>query len=394
MSARVEKAVGEHGIALWSSALALAGLLFVCGAANASVIRAEPVAAHAGVATDGRVDAAERAGSARRNGRRTASKTVTFAVRNTNGSALSCASDGAPYEVKGHLVGPSSLFASRSRRRRGVTLYLHGFGLGGWFWDFNAAPGFNYATSQAKRGHASVVVDRIGYDSSGHPEGNKTCIGAQADIAHQVIGKLRRGDYSVEGDAAPRFKKVALAGHSAGGAIAIVEAHSFRDIDALIIMSFSFQNLPKAAVDFGQQRLVCQAGGQPSDPGGPGGYAYLGQTPADFRAVMFRSARQSVIEAATALRNRDPCGDNASILAALLLQKPKVPTIKVPVLVVCGARDVLFNPLGCAAQREQFRRSRDTSLAIVRNAGHALTLERTASTFRAKVSRWLEKRGF
>src|SRR5438093_13489555 len=35
-------------------------------------------------------------------------RAVTFQVRNVNGSTLPCASDGASYEVKGHLIGPAS----------------------------------------------------------------------------------------------------------------------------------------------------------------------------------------------------------------------------------------------------------------------------------------------
>jgi pimeloyl-ACP methyl ester carboxylesterase len=319
---------------------------------------------------------------------------VTFTVQNVNRSKLPCTTDGASYQIKGHIVGPRSAQGKSSRRRKpAVTLYLHGLGFGEFFWSFKQVPGYDYAAAQARAGHVSVVIDRLGYELSGHPDGNQSCLGGQADIAHQIVQQLRSGGYEVEAGKAVRFKKVALAGHSVGGFIANIEAYSFKDVDALIIMSISYSNLPFAAVEFGQGRIVCQAGGQPSEPGGPAAYAYMGQTPAAFKAIFFHSAKQSVIDAVTAVRNRDPCGDTASVIPAILASR-SVSVVKVPVLVICGTRDVLFSPVGCGLQRDRYTSARDVSLALVKNAGHAVTLEREEAIFRKKVSRWLARRGF
>jgi pimeloyl-ACP methyl ester carboxylesterase len=100
------------------------------------------------------------------------------------------------------------------------------------------------------------------------------------------------------------------------------------------------------------------------------------------------------LNAGIPLRNRDPCGDTDSIIPSILDQRTNLPKVKVPVLLVCGARDVLFSPAGCNGQAERFAGTRRVKVEAVRNAGHAITLESTASTFRRKVSRWLEKRGF
>jgi pimeloyl-ACP methyl ester carboxylesterase len=330
--------------------------------------------------------------------RATASKAVTFSVQNLNRSKLACGTDGATYQVKGHLVGPRSAIASSSRSRkrgRAATLYVHGLGFGEWFWNFKGVPGYDYASLQAKRGHTSVVIDRLGYDSSGHPDGNKSCLGGQADVAHQIVQQLRKGSYTVEAGKAVRFKKIALAGHSAGSGIADIEAYSFKDVDALIVMSFSYSNLPRAQIALGPTRDKCLAGGDPAEPGLPSGYAFYGQpTAADFQAIMFASATQPVLDAASALRNRDPCGDTNSIVPALLQERALVAKIKVPVLVICGSRDALYSSLGCGQQEERYSRSRSKKLELVKGAGHALTLDRQAGTFRKKVGRWLKRRGF
>jgi pimeloyl-ACP methyl ester carboxylesterase len=333
-------------------------------------------------------------------GRATASKAVTFSVQNVNRSKLACGTDGATYQVKGHLVGPRATIASSSRRRkhpRAATLYLHGLGFGEWFWNFSAVPGYDYASLQAKSGHTSVVIDRLGYDSSGHPDGNRSCLGGQADIAHQVVQQLRKGTYTVEPGKAVRFKKIALAGHSAGSGIADIEAYSFKDVDALIVMSFSYSNLPRAQIALGPTRDKCLAGGDPAEPGLPSGYAFYGQpTAPDFQSIMFANANATkpVLDAASALRNRDPCGDTNTLVPALLQERAQVGKIKVPVLTICGTKDALYSSLGCGQQEERYTHSRSRTLELVKGAGHALTLERTAGTFRKKVGRWLKRRGF
>src|SRR5947208_11291228 len=153
---------------------------------------------------------------------------VAFSVQNIDRSKLACTTDGASYQITGHLTGPRSALAASSRKRKSAaTLYLHGLGFGEWFWNFAAVPGYDYAAAQAKAGHVSVTIDRLGYAASGHPDGNKSCIGGQADIAHQVIQALRKGTYSVAGGKAVRFTRIALAGHSAGAEIAMLEAYSF-----------------------------------------------------------------------------------------------------------------------------------------------------------------------
>ena len=93
-------------------------------------------------------------------------------------------------------------------------------------------------------------------------------------------------------------------------------------------------------------------------------------------------------------RSRDPCGDTDSIIPALIQQGSTVPKIKVPVLEICGTKDALYSKLGCEQQFERFTGSHSRTLALVRGAGHALTLERQAPDFRRKVGRWLSKRAF
>jgi pimeloyl-ACP methyl ester carboxylesterase len=320
---------------------------------------------------------------------------ITFDVRNVNGSRLPCPSDGDPYELNGHMIGPAAkVEGSAPGRRPAVTLYLHDFSFGQFFWNFSAAPRYDYAAQMARAGHASVVVDRLGYGSSGQPEGDQTCLGAHADMAHQMIGMLRSGDYFVEGGVPMRFGRVTLAGHSVGALIANLEAYSFNDIDGLVAIGHTPQVTQQAFRDFYTNRTVCEAGGQPARAGGPGGYAYFGQTGADFRANVFHRADPAVMTLATALRGRDPCGDTGSIIDALVQEVKTLPLVKTPVLLVCGREDAVTPEFACPHLKRRYTGSRDVSLAFVPRAGHALPLERTAPILRRRVSAWLDAHGF
>jgi pimeloyl-ACP methyl ester carboxylesterase len=241
----------------------------------------------------------------------------------------------------------------------------------------------------ARANHVSVSVDRLGYGASDKPaSGKATCVGAHADMAHQIAGQLKAGSYTVTGGTPRKFRRVAIAGHSAAGQIGITEAYSYRDLRALIVVGFSFSNLPRGNDEFGFQRIACDRGGDPV--AGLTDYGFFGRTPAGFRSTMFRSAPKAVQDAAVPLQNRDPCGDNYSLIATIQRQATNVGRVKFPVLVVCGRNDVLYAPFGCEAQAERFTRG---SSLILRNTGHGIPLESGARTFRKRLSRFLRRYG-
>jgi hypothetical protein len=117
---------------------------------------------------------------------------VSFKVENVNRSKVPCLSYGREYTVRGHLVAPGSTLTSAAPRA--VTIYLHGTTVGEPTWRFKAVAGYDYAYEQARAGHASVTIDQLGYGASDIPNGNQICTGSQADIVHQIVGKLRSGD--------------------------------------------------------------------------------------------------------------------------------------------------------------------------------------------------------
>ena len=318
---------------------------------------------------------------------------VRFRVLDVNRSLLPCPADGAPATIVGRLVAPTSVLAHPGRAAN-VTLYLHQFSFGKWFWDF-PDPAYDYAAIEARAGHVSVLIDRLGYGQSSHPNGYATCLGADADEEHQIVVQLRSGSYELRGAPARSFQHVVLAGHSGGAMDSEIEAYSFGGVDGLIIFAQADQDPTSLGTQEGlREGLVCALGGQASYPAGPGGYAYFGQTASDWERDYFHDADPRIVAAAAALRYRDPCGDVGSFVQGLVADHLYDPGITVPVLLLYGLDDALFSqPAAGQDERTLFTGSRDVSLSFVPGAGHALTLQRSAPAVRERVSQWLGAHG-
>ncbi len=160
-------------------------------------------------------------------------------------------------------------------------------------------------------------------------------------------------------------------------------------------MAFADQGSSQLAVmETGRTGQVCATGGEPAEPGQPSGYAYFGQSSEDFQGAMFHDAEPAAVDRATALRNRDPCGDTNSIPQTVFSAPERLAAITVPVLIVCAADDALFPPDGCREHAGLFTGSDDVTTTVLEETGHAVTLERTRDRLRTEVSRWLRQRGF
>ena len=333
---------------------------------------------------------------------------VSFPVSNTNTSEAPCPSDQASYTVRGHLSGPMSVL--RSDHAASVTVYLFGLDAGEWNWDFKAVPGYDYAIQMATLGHVSLTLDELGYGASGHPpDGNLTCVGAEVDVAHQIIHQLRAGTYSSGNHPRTTFSSVLLAGHDVGGLVAEVEAYSFSDIDGLIQITWADQGHTPYIVDRSATASGdwCTAAFVPSEPGQPTSYVRFA-TEQDWHTWIFHDADPAVISATDSLRSANPCGVIRTLVATVELDNPyatkgAVPgadpgnspvsplaQIKVPVLVMFGDNDTqLWSKQGEEEQQDNFSGSADKHTVFIPDAAHFPMFERSAPQFRALVATWL-----
>lgn len=312
---------------------------------------------------------------------------VSFVVQNVNTSGVPCATDGKTYVVRGHLTGPASLLGS-SKPKSG-TLYLHGLELGEWFWQVPVT-GFNHAVELAKRGHVSVTVDRLGYGASDHPAGANSCVGGHASVAHQIVQQLRAGTY--RGTRHPALSRVALAGHSLGGSIAQVEAFSFKDVDAVAVLSYADVALSASALfTAASWGPTCVLGGNPSAKGAPG-YAYFTKDQADYRKNFLAQAPSAVLAYADPRRGINPCGDLQSAVPAAVVTGLQAKSITVPVLLLMGDKDLVFDSARLPLQALLY--GGPTTTKVIPGATHGLTVDRTAAEFRSALEEWLVSQDF
>jgi len=320
---------------------------------------------------------------------------VQLSVVNRNRTAIPClgAPDGKTYPIHGSLVAPRSALEAD---RPAVTVYLHGLGYASWFFRFRDVPGYDYGLAQARAGHASLVIDRLGNPAHDDlPDGSATCIPAQADMADQVIRALREGKVGgVPGGRA--FKRVLLAGHSLGGFITQVAQYSFGSADAIAVIGYTDVPSPLALGQFADAGVQCLTAPQHAHgtTGAPN-YASFGRTDADFAGAHFHDLDPKVQRIALQRHNRDTCGDLLSALQALAVDQVGTRVgITVPVLVISGTQDALFLPLTSQLQASTaYPRSPHVDRVELPGTGHAVTLGRSHEAFRTSMDRWLRTVG-
>lgn len=314
-------------------------------------------------------------------------KAVSFVVKNSNKTLVPCAGDNKTYTVRGHVTGPASLLESTGPTSG--TLYLHGLELAEWFWQL-PVDGYNHAEELAKRGHVSVTVDRLGYGASDHPPGMTSCVGTHATVAHQIVQQLRDGTYG--GDLHPKFSRMALAGHSLGGAIAQIEAYTFKDVDAVAMLSYADAALSVSAIltstSWGP---ACTFGGKPSAKASPG-YAFFTHNQADYRKNFLAKAPPEVFGYADKRHSLNPCGDLLFAVPAAVVSAISVNQIKVPVLLLVGDKDLVFDHNRMALQKPLY--GGPTTVKVLAGATHGLTVDEAAPEFRAALEEWLLSQDF
>ncbi|GAA1128328.1 alpha/beta hydrolase [Nocardioides aquiterrae] len=304
------------------------------------------------------------------------SRGVVFDVSNINETSVPCTSDGQQYHLRGRLVGPTKDLDGVSGALR-VNVLVHDLGAGGWFWNLRSHPAYDYATRLAAQGETTLVLDRLGYGASRLADGNATCLGAQANMLHQVVQHLTSGRYDYTSSrfgATPAAAHVVTHGLGIGAAIAQVEAGTFDDVDGLVLMSWT---------DRGATSLATRAAARHSRDCVGTDYAPR----PSMRELFFSSASGAVRRAVVHRQDDDPCGDVGSLSPLVLGSNLEAREVDAPVLLLYGGKDKVNR----ASAREDQAASYSTRVTTrtFPGAGYALPLEKQAGQVRAAVLRWL-----
>lgn len=333
-------------------------------------------------------------------------RSVAFSVVNKNDSGASCEPgqpDGATYTVRGSIVGPAVALA----RPNPAAMYIHGAMVAGdnlWRMRPGGDESFDYGLAMARRGHASVSVEMVGYGSSvlaDRPDGNRVCQGSLADVILQLVQRLRSGDYTF-GNAGkgPAFARVGVAGLSAGAQYAQAATYSplagspSSRIDALIVMGH--HDTPVATPEgylLLSDTAQCASGGGPKndDGSGPPHYWLFSRDLAP--RVMFYDPDPRAESEWRRLHERDPCGLISARDEQFNADAQHLDEITVPVLLAYGDHDELFGQPGPQLHEQRFTGSADRKLMLFPGAGHVFFLEKQRDRWIEMIAGWLAGHG-
>ncbi len=248
-------------------------------------------------------------------------------------------------------------------------LLMHGLSYTKEAWDF---PGYSVAQKLARAGYAVFAIDRLGYGESHLTNGYNVTHEAYADMAHQIIGQLRKQG----------FAHVVLGGHSAGAGTTELEAGLYGDPGAIIAMGWHHRPSNQLGQDFftGDYPRAAQ-----------GSYEYFLGTP-NHRAEMFYNADadRDVVEADTRAAVDTPSGEIFSI--GKQPSRFVVGNIKVPVFLQFGEDDRLFEVEYAKQHAAEFRSSPSVTVDIVPDAGHTFMLTKNGPAGIDHMVNWLKSR--
>ncbi|MEV4312480.1 alpha/beta fold hydrolase [Actinocrispum sp. NPDC049592] len=282
--------------------------------------------------------------------------------------------------VRGQLCAPAGATT--------VQVLLHGATYNRMYWDLPYGD-YSYQRQEAARGLATFAIDELGVGQSTRPLSTLLTGVTQASAVHQVVDYLRRG-----------YGKVVLHGHSAGSAIAVVEAATYHDVDGVILTGVThLPNVPVVGQDvlFGLYPVTLdpQLGPRGDDPG------YLTTRPGT-RGTMYHSAGDLdplAVQADETYAKDTVSATSLVDIISLGLVSPMSAGINAPVLLVDGTNDTGFCGLirDCStaqallAQEAPYFGAGRLSVYVLPGSGHSVALAANASLYRDTVRTWLAR---
>ena len=272
-----------------------------------------------------------------------------------------------------------------------VQILLHGGTYNGLYWDFPYEPDrYSYVRAANRAGYATFTVDQIGYGRSTRPLSTLVTDVGQADVAHQLVTKLRSGEIG-----STRFSKVVLVGHSMGSGTAALESSRHRDVDGVVLTGFSHRMSPLgtagAAADGIYPAPLDPKFGLSVDPGyfttKPGARDTLFHNPPDVDPRV-----QAIDDQTKDVVSSTEFGQNIG----LAFTAPTSLGITAPVLIANGSADAIFcGATDCstaealdASERPYFAPGESLDTYVLAGAGHAATLARNAPELTTAILDW------
>lgn len=265
------------------------------------------------------------------------------------------------------------------------------------YWDFPyRSQRYDFRAALNRAGYATYVVDRLGTGASSRVPSVSAAGLVQVMAVHATVQALRAGRLGGQ-----RFTRVVLGGHSLGSGIALIEAATFHDVEALLLTGYSHWIDPLTVVGglpgFYPAGSDPMFAGQGYDPGylttrpGTRGPDFYAPGDSDPNVIATDEATKSVVSAPE------------FIDTLALAETPYSDLVKVPVLIADGSLDKLScNPLvhNCASpgalrssEAPEFTGTPCLETYLLPGSGHDINLALNASAYQARVVAWLGEGG-
>jgi pimeloyl-ACP methyl ester carboxylesterase len=265
------------------------------------------------------------------------------------------------------------------------------------YWDFPYRPEvYSFTRAMNARGYATLVVDQLGTGASSRPLSATLTAGVQAAAVHRVIERTRNGQL-VPG-VAP-FDTVILGGHSIGSGVAIIEAATFGDADAVLLTGFAHALGP--GIVTGLATSVYPALLDPQFSGGGYDPGYLTTTPGSRQRLFYSPSTTDPAVVAADEASKDVLATTvAPDVIGVSVASPYSHLIDVPVLLADGDHDGLFCValLGncasasalLAAEAPYYAPAACLQTYLLPGAGHDVNLATNAPAYQEAAADWAD----
>jgi pimeloyl-ACP methyl ester carboxylesterase len=311
-------------------------------------------------------------------------------------------SSGATYRISGELC---STAAERTNGQT-VQVLVHGLTYNHTYWDFGYANSqYSYAKHLASNGYATFAYDRLGDGDSSRPPSQFVTLDSGAEVAHQVVLALRSGNF--EGI---KFGKVIEVGHSFGSMILWKQVSTYQDdVDGLVITgamhTYNPDFAPAAMQDLHNASDDPQFSGFNLDTGYMTTVVPTPTVPTA-RGALFYNVGDNVDP--KVIRYDESHKDTLTVPELMAAQTDALNTdltlsIKVPVLLIEGAKDLLFcsvtQPtrwtLDCSSSDALLKRERGAyspqaclHAVSVPDSGHDISLHKNNAIHETESLQW------
>ena len=283
---------------------------------------------------------------------------------------------GTVYELD--ITVPDPRAAGRTRRcaaaltvpanvRGALHILVHGATYNRWYWDPDIAPQeHSYVRAAARRGYATVNIDRIGSGRSDHPDGGELSLDLHAATVNS-IARLARGG----GLAGHAWDSVVGVGHSVGTYVVMKTLNGEHALDAAVLTGISHQRTDADPIG---TNIPAGDDGQFAQRNVTGYFA----VPADLRANFYYLPTTDEKVLLADKRHRDVVGVGDLHGVDQVFGNPC--DAAVPICIALGTRDWMFaardDPAFRSAETAWYPRAPSVDFLTYADTGHNINLHR------------------